>query len=183
MKFARNCCIFERNNKTSRYRIGTEFSPLTGFTVPANPNVIELVHGLLNNCRIIGKDACLEIALVVRLHTDAGTSEVCTADIGHLAIEYQDFEMHSRTECPFKTVEQNRVFIEVFAEGRAGFFGVDKTDFHSFLDQLCQNRKEWLCLCADLDLKVFDVSSANPKASLHLGDTGEDFGVMGGIGN
>lgn len=127
-------------------RIGTEFSPFTGFAMPANPHIIELVHGLLNQFEIVGKDARLKIASVLPFHPDACTSEIGAADVSYLTIEDQYLEMHSRTEHSFKTVKQSWVFVEVLTKSGTRFFGVDKTNFHSFLDQLCQNRKEWLCL-------------------------------------
>ena len=158
--------------------IGTEFTTFTGFAIPANPNIVELVHGLLNQFRIIGEDASLKVTGVLPFHPDACTSEIGTADVGKLAIENQYLEMHPWTKHSFKTIKQCWVFVKILTESWPWLFGVDETDFHSSLDQLCQNRKEWLCLRADLDIKVFDVSGANPQASLDLGDTSEDFGVM-----
>jgi hypothetical protein len=35
----------------------------------------------------------------------------------------------------------------------------------------------------NLDIKVFDVGGANPKAAFDLGDSSEYFGVMGRIGD
>ena len=85
-----------------------------------------------------------------------------TADVSHLAIEDQDLEMYPRTECPFKTIEQSRVFVEVFAEGRAWFLGMDEPYFDSFFDKLRQDSKERLHLRTDFDIKVFDVGGTYP---------------------
>ena len=127
-------------------RVRTKFSPFTGFAMPANPHIIELVHGLFNQYRIVGEDARLEIARVLPFHPDACTSEIGAADVGKLAVENQYLEMHPWTKHSFKTVKQSWVFVEVLTKSGTRFFGVDETDFHSSLDQLCQNRKEWLCL-------------------------------------
>ena len=36
---------------------------------------------MFDNFCVICKDASLEVAFVVRLHTDAGTSKVCATDV------------------------------------------------------------------------------------------------------
>lgn len=100
--------------------------PFTGFAVLAYPDGIELVHGLLHQLGIIGEDAGLEVASAVAFHTDACACEVGTTDVGHLAVEDQDLEMHPWTKCPFKAIKQSRVFVEVFTKRWTRLLGVDE---------------------------------------------------------
>ena len=137
----------------------------------AYPNGVELVHGLLNQFGVVGEDARLEVAGAFSIHADACPGEVCAANVGRLAVEDQYFEMHSRTECPFKTIEQSWIFVEIFAEGWSRFLGMDEPDFDTFFDKLSQDRKERLHLRADLDMYfniavVFYVCK-NSKESFH----------------
>ena len=124
----------------------------------ANPNRIELVHGLLDQFGVVGEDSGLEVARAFTFHANACTSEVGTADIGHLAVEDQHLEMYPWTECPFKTIEQSWIFVEVFTEGWPWLLGMNEPDFDTFINKLSQDRKERLLLCVDLDIKVFDVT-------------------------
>ena len=68
-------------------RIHTKIFPFTCLAVLPNPNLIELVHGLLNQLGIVGEDAGLKVARSITFHADACTGEVGTANISHLAIE------------------------------------------------------------------------------------------------
>ena len=52
-----------------------------GFAVFADPYVVKLLHGLLDDLRSIRQDACLEVALIAALHADAGAREVSATDI------------------------------------------------------------------------------------------------------
>ena len=161
--------------KKSRNQVPAKVLPFAARTMFAYPYGIELVHGLLNQFGVVGEDACLKVARAFSFLADACTSEVGTADVGLLAVEDQYLEMHPRTERPFKTIEQSRVFVEVFTESWTGLLGVDETDFDTLFDELSQDCKEGLHLRADLDIKVLDVGGANPKASLDLGNESKDF--------
>ena len=68
--------------------VWAEVFTLAGFAVLAHPDVVKLLHGLLDDLRIIGKDARLEIALIATLHADACTREVGTADIHLFAVSF-----------------------------------------------------------------------------------------------
>ena len=58
-----------------------------GFAVFAHPDVVELLHGLLDDLRIIGQDAGFEVTLIAALHANACPREVSAADIYHLAVK------------------------------------------------------------------------------------------------
>ena len=159
-------------------RVAAKGFPFTGLAVFAYPDGIELVHGLLNQFRVVGEDACLEVACAIAFHADACASEVGAADVGNLVIEDQNLEMHPWTKCPFKAIKQSRVFVEVLAERRTWLLGMDKPHLNTFFDELCQDRKEGLRLRPDLDVQVFNVGGANPKASLDRGHPAKHFVVM-----
>ena len=172
-------CVFFFKNSCNRVT-AKGFSFAAG-AVFAYPYGIKLVHGLLNQFRFVGEDARLKVAGAFSFHADACTSEVCAADVGQLAVEDQDLEMHPRTECPFKAIEQCWIFVEVLAEGWTRLLGMDKPNFDTLFDELSQDSKKRLGLRADLDIKVFDIGGANPNASFHFGDASKNFGVMGFI--
>ena len=52
-------------------RVWTEVSALAFLAVFPYPNLIKLVHGLLNQFWIVGKDASLEVSSAVAFHADA----------------------------------------------------------------------------------------------------------------
>ena len=160
-------------------RIATIIFPFAGLAVPAYPNRIELVHGLLYQFGVVSEDASLEIARSIAFHADACACEIGAADVGYLSVKDQDLEMNPRTKRPLQAIKQGGVFVEVLSKCRAWLLGVDEPYLHSFFDELSQDCKEWLSLGADLDIQVLDVGRANPKASRDFGNTGEDFGVMG----
>ena len=149
----------------------------------AYPDGIELVHGLFNQFGIVGEDASLEVARSITFHADSCTGEVGASNISHLTVEDQDLEMHPWTKCSLQAIKQDRVFVEVFTERGTWLFGVDKPHLNAFFDELCQNRKEGLRLRPDLDIQVFDVGGAYPKAALDIGHTGDYFRVMGFVCN
>lgn len=95
-----------------------EVSAFARFAELANPYVIKLVHGLLNDCRVISQYACLKIAFVFTLHANTGTCQVGAADIDILAVKDEHLEVNSWTEHPLQTVVQDGVPVKVFAERR-----------------------------------------------------------------
>ena len=109
---------------------------VAGFAVAANPDVVELGHGLLNQGGVICEDASFEITGVLPFHADACTGEISATDVGKLAIEYQHLEMDSWAEHTLKAIEQSRVFVEILTESWAGLLGVNETDFDTFFDEL-----------------------------------------------
>ena len=165
------------------YWIPTKLLPFTILAVFAYPNIIKLVHGLLDQLGFVGKDAGLKVACTIAFHADACASEVGTADISHLAIEDQDLEMHPWTKDPLQTFKLGWIFVEVLTERRTRLFGMNEPHLNTLFDELSQNRKKRLRLRAYLDIQVFDVGGANPEAALDLGDPSEYFSVMGRIGD
>lgn len=146
----------------SSNRVTAKGFPFAGLAVLSYPYIIELVHGLLNQIGIVGEDSGLEVAGAVAFHADACAGEVGATDVGHLAIENQDFEMHPRTKCPFQAFKQGGVFVEVLTKRWAWLLGMNEPHLNALFDESCQNRKKGLRLSAYLDIQVFDVGGANP---------------------
>ena len=84
--------------------VKAEVSSLADLTMFTYPDFVELVHGLLHDFRVIGQDASLEVSLVVRLHSDAGTSKVRASHIHLLAVKDEHLEVDSRTKHTFQAV-------------------------------------------------------------------------------
>ena len=139
----------------------------------AYPDGIKLVHDLFNQFGVVGEDARLEVARTIAFHADACTGEVGTTDIGHLAIEDQNLEMYSRTKRPLQAIKQGWVFVEVLTERGTWLFGMNEPHLNAFFDELCQDRKEGLRLRPYLDIKVFDIGSANLTGA-GIGMKGDD---------
>ena len=149
----------------------------------AHPHSVELVHRLLHNHGVVGEDAGLEVAGVFALHTNARTGEVGAADIDFLAIEDEYLEVYARTECTFHPVDERGVLVEVLAERRSRFLGVDEPDFNALADKLRQQFEERHFHPVLLDIRILDVGGADPKHMLHVGAMREHAGVVGGIGD
>ena len=96
-----------------------------------HPDAVELFGGVFYELFICAKDAGFEVAGVFAFHAKSGAGEVGGADISGFQIEHDDFEMDSWTEDALHTFYEGWIFVEILAEGRAGFFGVDQADFYS----------------------------------------------------
>lgn len=149
----------------------------------SHPHAVELLDGLRHEGGVVGEDARLEIAGILALHADACTGEVGTADIHLLTVEHQQFEVDARTERPFHPLDERRVLVEILAEGRSGFLGVDEAHLHALPHQLCQHREKRLRAGTHLHVEVFDVGGANLQRLPDGGHAGEDEVVVVGIGD
>ena len=67
---------------------------LAGFAVLAYPNIVKLLHGLLDDLWVIGQDASFEVTLIAALHANTGTREVCAADIHLLTVKDKHLEVN-----------------------------------------------------------------------------------------
>ena len=80
--------------------VWAEALALAGFAVLAHPDVVELLHGLLDDLRIIGQDACLKVTLIAALHADASAREVSATDVHLLAVKNQHLEVNPGAQHP-----------------------------------------------------------------------------------
>lgn len=167
----------------SHYRIAAVRTALAGFAVAAHPHLVELVHCLFHNHRVVGEDAGLEVAGIFTLHPDARAGKVGAADIDFFTIEDEHLEMHARTERPFHPVDERRVLVEILTERRSRFLGVDEPYFHAPADELRQQFEERHFHPVLLDIRILDVGGADPQRVLHVGAMREHVGVVGGVGD
>lgn len=80
------------------------------------PDGVKVVGGRVDQLRLVGEDAGLEIAVAFTLHADTGTGKIGGANISHRAVENHYLEMHPRTELALQLRPQTRIFVEVPAE-------------------------------------------------------------------
>ncbi len=122
--------------------ISTEILPLAGFAVMPLPDGVEVIGGGIDQRRIVGEDAGLEVAVAFAFHADAGTCEVGRANVGGSAVENHYLEMHPWAEPPFQPAPQPRILVEILAEVLTWFFGVQQPHIYTSFQQLIQHRQE-----------------------------------------
>lgn len=168
---------------TSRYRVPAVLPPQAFRAVQSHPDLIELLHGLAHQLGFVGEDTRLEVAGVGPFHPDACAGEVRAAEIDRATVEDQHLKMDPRAEHPFQPFRQRRVFVEVLAEGGAGFLGVDEAHLHALAHQLRQHGEERQRALPHPHVEVLDVGGANPQRPPDGGHSGEDEVVVVGIGD
>ena len=82
--------------------ISAEFLTAAFFAVGAHPKRIELFDGGFNDLRVVREDSRFEVAAEGAFHADAGSSQVCRADVGGFEVENHHLEVHSRTHDAFE---------------------------------------------------------------------------------
>jgi hypothetical protein len=75
--------------------------------------------------------------------------------------------MDPRAKHTFQTIKEHMILIEILTEIRSRLLSMDQTHLHTSLDELGDESQKRLFLFTHLNIKVFDVSSANPKSMLH----------------
>ena len=133
----------------------------------AYPHLIELVHGLLNDFRVICQDASLEVTSTLSLHTDSCTCEICAADIYLFTIKDQYLEMNTRTKHSLQTVIKYRILVKVLSEVWTRFLCMNQPYLHTTPNELGNECQKRLFLLAHFHIQVFYVSGTNPKHVLH----------------
>ena len=115
--------------------IAAEFLAATFFAVGAHPKRVELFNGGFNDLRVVREDSRFKVATEGTFHADAGSGQVCRADVSGFKVEYHHLEMHSRTHDAFEIGCENLIAVEIFAEVRAGFLRVNQSHTHAALEQ------------------------------------------------
>ena len=118
----------------------------------SHPYFIKLIHGLLNDFRVICQDVCFKIASRFSLHANTGTREVRTSNIHFLAIKDKYLEMNARTEDSLQAVIENRILVKVLPKVRARFLSMKKPYLHTTPDKLGYKCQEWLLLLTHLNI-------------------------------
>lgn len=143
-------------------RVGAEVFAFAIFTVTPYPYIVKLIHCLLNNLWFVRQEASLEVACCVGFHADAGTSEVCAADIHLFAVEHQHLEVYTRAEHALQSVIQYGVLVEILTEVRSRLLSVDESHLHSPPYEQSDERQKRLLLVAHLHIQVFYVGGPDP---------------------
>ena len=122
--------------------ISAEFLATTLFTVGTHPKRVKLFYSGFDDLRVIREDSRFEVAAGGAFHADAGSSQVCGADVGGFKIENHHLEMDSRTHDAFEVGRENLIAVEIFAKVRAGFFSVNESHTHAALEESCELSKQ-----------------------------------------
>ena len=122
--------------------VWAEVLAFAGFAMLAHPNVIKLLHGLLDDLWNIGQDARLKVALIVALHADAGTREVSAADVHLLAVKNQHLEVNPGAQHPFQPVLQHGIPVKVLPEVRPRLLSMNQPHLNTSPNQQSDNRQE-----------------------------------------
>lgn len=115
--------------------IAAKFLTAAFFAMGAHPKRVKLFDGGFHNLRVIREDSRFEVATEGTFHADAGSGQVCGADVGGFKIENHHLEMDSRTHDAFQVGRENLIAVEIFAEVRAGFLGVNEPHAHAALEE------------------------------------------------
>jgi len=120
----------------------------------------------------VGEDACFEVAFIGMFRAEAGSCEVGGCDEGAFAINDDGFGVDAGAESAFEEIafDECWVAVEVFAEARTGFFGVDEADGDSVFDKFCEAGEKWDGAFSADDVHVFDVRGDDPDELTGGGD-------------
>lgn len=69
--------------------------------------------------------------------------------------------MNARAEDSFHTFDECRAFVKILAEGGAGFFGMNQSDFNTAFSKVGKNLEERLSSASFFYIQVFYIGSAN----------------------
>lgn len=148
--------------------ISTEILPLAFGTVGSLPDGVEVVGCGIDQRWFVGENTGLEVAVVVALHTHAGTCEVGGADIGYSAVENHYLEMHPWTESPLQSTPQSWILVEILAEILSWLFGMKQAHFDTPFQQFVEHRQKRHHVPSTLHIQVLQVGSTNPQIVLDL---------------
>ena len=76
------------------------FSASASFTEVTSPDGVELLDERIDEGGVVGENAVLEIALLLRLRAHAGAGQVGRAEVRLHAVDDDAFETHTRAEPP-----------------------------------------------------------------------------------
>ena len=118
--------------------IAAEFLAATFLAMRSHPERIELLDGGFDDLRVVREDSRFEVATEGTFHADAGSSQVCRADVSGFKVENHHLEMHARTHDAFEVGCENLIAVEIFAKVRARFFCVNESHAHATLEESCE---------------------------------------------
>ena len=144
----------------------------------AHPERVELLDGGFDDLRVIREDSRFEVAAEGAFHADAGSSQICRADVGGFKVENHHLEMHSRAHNAFEVGRKNLIAVEIFAEVRAGFFCVNESHAHATLEQSGELSEQRYRFAVLLDVNILDIGSTNPQVVADRHDSRNHFGIV-----
>ena len=163
--------------------IWTDVAALAFLALAAAPHFVELLAGGGHEGGVVGEDAGLEVAAAGRLHAHARAGEVGAAHVADGLVDDDDLEMDARAKGTFQQLGETRVAVEVGAEVRPRFLGVDEPHLHALAEQFGQHPEKRLFSFSLKHVQVFDVGGANPQRVLGLHREVKHGGVVGGVGD
>ena len=158
--------------------ISAEFLTAAFFAVGAHPKRVELFDGGFNNLRVVREDSRFEVATEGTFHADACAGQVSGANVGGFEVENHHLEMHSRTHDAFEVGRENLIAVEIFAEVRAGFLGVNQSYAYAALEQSGELSEQRYRFAVLLHINILDVGGADPERFADCRDTGNHFGIV-----
>ena len=158
--------------------IAAEFLATAFFAVGTHPKRVELFDGRFNDLRVVREDSRFEVATEGAFHADAGSGQVCRADVDGFEVKYHHLEMHSRTHDAFEVGRENLIAVEIFAKVRAGFLSVNESHAYAALEQSGELSEQRYRFAVLLDVNILDIGGANPERFVDCRDTGNHFGIV-----
>ena len=143
-------------------RVAAEILPAAVPASESSPYRVEVVHCRSDERRVVREDARLEVAPASGFHSHAGTREVGGAYVGLLPVEYEDLEVHPRTEDPLQPSEEGRIPVEFLPEDGCRLLGGQEPDAHTLADQLREDGEKRQAVGTHLDVQVLYVRSSYP---------------------
>ena len=158
--------------------VGAEVLAAAFFAMGAHPKRVKLFYSGFDDLRVIREDSRFEVAAERAFHADASACQVCGADVGGFKIKNHHLEMHSRTHDAFKVGRENLIAVEIFAEVRAGFLGVNQSYAYAALEQSGELSEQRYRFAVLLHINILDVGGADPERFADCRDTGNHFGIV-----
>ncbi len=87
---------------------------------------------------LVGDEAGFEISAERALGSHAGSGEICRADEALFPIDDDRFGVNARAEDALEEIalDERRIAIEVLAEARSRFLGMEEANGNSFVDEV-----------------------------------------------
>ena len=163
----------------SHHRVAAEVATATITAEVATPDGIELLDKRFDKCGVVGENAVLEVALLLRLCAHPGTGEIRRAEIRLHAVDDDALEMHPRTKHPLHRRPERRIAVEVVAPVRARVLRMNKPHLDAALHHPVKHLQERHHLPSTrVNIHVLDIRGRDPQSLPRLRhDPADDGGV------
>ena len=118
--------------------IRTGFAALAVWAELAEVELVDPFHHWAEVFFLVGDEAGFEISTERALGSHAGSGEICRADEAFFPIDDDRFSVNARAEDALEEIalDERRIAIEVFAEARSRFLGMEEANGNSFVDEV-----------------------------------------------